>query len=102
MYSYDDVPLISIMYSSYELPDNVLDGSSQAGLLQLSDPPLRADAVLVSNSDRVRVIIKPVLNIGVVFGLFMDISWDIECEFVLTNFQGPFPRRISFEDIQDI
>jgi len=59
MYSYDDVPLISMIYASYELPDNVLDGSAQAGLLQLSFPlDLRADAVLVSNSDRARVIIK--------------------------------------------
>ena len=85
MYSYVDVPLIAMMYCSYELPDNVLDGSEQAGLLQLSDPVRRADAVLVSNSDRVRVIIEPVMNIGVVFGLFMGFSWDIECEFVLAN-----------------
>jgi len=48
MYSYVDVPLIAMMYASYELPDNVLDGTEQAGLLQLSDPARRADAVLVS------------------------------------------------------
>jgi len=60
MYSYVDVPLISMIYASYELPDNVLDGSVQAGLLQLSDLPLRADAVLGSKRARVRAISKPV------------------------------------------
>jgi len=75
MYSYVDVPLIAMMYSLYELPDNVLDGSEQAGLLHPSIPlDLRANTVLVSNSDRVRVIIKPVMNIGVVFDLFMGFS----------------------------
>ena len=86
MYSYVDVPLIAMIYASYELPDNVLDGSSQAGLLHPSIPlDLRADTALVSNSDRVRVIIKPVMNIRMVFGLFMEFSWDIECKFVLAN-----------------
>ncbi len=60
MYSYVDVPLIAMIYASYELPDNVLDGSEQAGLLQLSDLPLRADAVLVSKRVRARAISKPV------------------------------------------
>ena len=73
-----------MMYCSYELPDKVLEGSEQAGLLHPSIPlDLRADTVLVSNSDRVRVIIKPVTNIGGFLVLFMGFSWNIELEFVL-------------------
>ena len=103
MYSYVDVPLIAMMYSSYELPDNVLDGSAQAGLLQPSIPlDLRADTVLVSNSGKMRAIIKPVMNIEVVFGLFMSLSRDIECEFGLTNLQSPFSRGIIVEDVEDV
>ena len=102
MYSYDEVPLISIMYSSYELPDNVLDGSSQAGLLQLSELPLRADTLPVDIMDmaieRIRAKSTPTL----IFGLLIIFSFDIDSEFVLTNFQGPFPRRIRFEDIKNI
>ena len=86
MYSYVDVPLIAMMYASYELPDSVLDGSEQAGLLHPSIPlDLRADTVLVSNSGRVRAMIKPVMNIGVVFGLFMVISRYFKCKFVLPD-----------------
>ena len=102
MYSYDEVPLISIMYSSYELPDNVLDGSSQAGLLQLSELPLRADTLPVAIMDMAIERIRAESTPKLIFGLLIIFSFDIDIEFILANFQGPFPRRIRFEDIQDI
>jgi len=45
------------MYCSYELPDRVLDGSEQAGLLQPLFPPRRADTTFVSKKDITSAII---------------------------------------------
>lgn len=93
-----------MMYSLYEFPDKVLDGTEQAGLFQLSDPPRRADAVLDTRmdmaSERIRAVSMRKRKLG--FGLFMIFSFDIDGEFILANHQGPFPSRIGFEDIQDI
>ena len=102
MYSYVDVPLIAMMYASYELPDNVLDGTEQAGLFQPSEPPLRADAVLDTRMDMANEMNRAVSMRRLGIGLFMIFSFDIDGEFILVNHQSPFPHRIIREDIQNI